>query len=112
MPVETLIKEGDCLDVLQSQPSSSIDLMITSPHMQIAGKVLTEAFIRIAMSNGFCRAPSNSCACLSQQALFCLISKKRWSMESAIPMCWNSSWRFANKGGYGQKNISGIKEIV
>src|SRR5260363_13714 len=31
MPVETLIKEGDCLDVLQSQPSSSIDLMITSP---------------------------------------------------------------------------------
>src|SRR5260363_399082 len=33
-------------------------------------------------------------------------------MESAIPMCWNSSWRFANKGGYGQKNISGIKEIV
>src|SRR5260363_76776 len=80
--------------------------------MQIAGKVLTEAFIRIVMSHGFCRAPSNSCACLSQQALLCGISKKRWAMESAIHMCWNSSWRFANKGGYGQKNISGIKEIV
>ncbi len=31
MPVKSLIKEGDCLDVLQSQPADSIDLIITSP---------------------------------------------------------------------------------
>ncbi len=31
MPVETLVKEGDCLHVLRSQPADSIDLIVTSP---------------------------------------------------------------------------------
>lgn len=31
MSVETLVKAGDCLDILQSQPARSIDLIITSP---------------------------------------------------------------------------------
>ena len=64
---------GDCEEVLKEISDNSVDLIFTSPHMQIREKRHTEGFILMIMSNGFCQKLFRCLECLIQQEPLFLI---------------------------------------
>lgn len=84
---------ADCLDALRSIPSSTIDLVLTSPLSRYGGRNRTGMFLRKSTLPGSCPTQMKSRECSSQAAALSSTLASRGTRESqhALSTTLNSS---------------------